>query len=72
MPEPELTPEETRLVRQYVEIPPGLGMDRQDVQRAELAQAVGGRFRKVGPGLYEITTSHRRREPDRRHPCQGP
>ncbi|MEW1914225.1 hypothetical protein AB0442_38400 [Kitasatospora sp. NPDC085895] len=56
MPEPELTPEEIAMVRAYVEIPPGVAMDRLDVQRAHLAKAVGGRFRKVGPGLYEIVT----------------
>ncbi|MEW1913852.1 hypothetical protein AB0442_36420 [Kitasatospora sp. NPDC085895] len=57
MPEPELTPEEIALVRAYVEIPPGVAIDRVDVQRARLAKAVGGWFRKVGPGLYEIGTA---------------
>ncbi|MCU7827063.1 hypothetical protein [Kitasatospora sp. DSM 101779] len=56
MSEPELTPEETTLVRQYVDIPPGLSVDRQDVTRARLAEAAGGHYRKVGPGLYEVTT----------------
>ncbi|WP_030277235.1 hypothetical protein [Streptomyces sp. NRRL B-24484] len=56
MPEPDLTPEEIALVRAYVDIPPGVAMDRLDVQRARLAKAVGGWFRKAGPGLYEIVT----------------
>ncbi|MFC9325725.1 hypothetical protein [Kitasatospora sp. NPDC057015] len=49
-----LTPQETALVRDYVDIPPGLAADRADLQRARLARSVGGRFRKVAPGLYEI------------------
>ncbi|MFF1873912.1 hypothetical protein [Kitasatospora herbaricolor] len=51
-----LTPEEAGLVRDFVDIPPGLAIDRTDVQRARLARSVGGRFRKVAPGLYEIIT----------------
>ncbi|GAA1123814.1 hypothetical protein [Kitasatospora arboriphila] len=56
MPEPEITPEEIAMVHEYVEIPPGLAMDRLDVQRARLAKAVGGWYRKAGPGLYQIVT----------------
>ncbi|MEW1912115.1 hypothetical protein AB0442_27355 [Kitasatospora sp. NPDC085895] len=56
MPDPELTPEEIAMVHEYVEIPPGVAIDRLDVQRARLAKAVGGWFRKAGPGLYEIVT----------------
>ncbi|MEU2627402.1 hypothetical protein [Kitasatospora sp. NPDC007106] len=56
MSEPELTPEEAAFARQYVDIPPGLSVDRQDVARARLAEAAGGRYRKVGPGMYEIAT----------------
>ncbi|MEV7175460.1 hypothetical protein [Kitasatospora sp. NPDC093679] len=56
MSEPELTPEEAAFVRQYVDVPPGLSIDRQDVVRARIAQAAGGRYRKVGPGLYEVAT----------------
>ncbi|MEW1914111.1 hypothetical protein AB0442_37810 [Kitasatospora sp. NPDC085895] len=56
MVEPVLTPEEVALVREYVEIPPGLAADRVDLLRARLAKAVGGWFRNVGPGLYEIVT----------------
>jgi len=52
----DLTPEEIALVRDYVEIPPGVAVDRLDVQRARLAKAVGGWFRKTGPGLYQIVT----------------
>lgn len=40
---------------------PGVKMDRLDVQKARLAQAVGGWFRKVGPGRYEIVTETPRR-----------
>ncbi|MEV8100220.1 hypothetical protein [Kitasatospora sp. NPDC085879] len=65
MAEPELTPEEIAMVREYVEIPPGVTMDRVDVQRARLAKAVGGWFRKAGPGLYEIVTEAPR--PGRHH-----
>jgi hypothetical protein len=54
-----LTPEELELVRQYVEFPAGLEPDEQDVRRARLAQAAGGRYRKAGPGLYEIVTTPR-------------
>ena len=56
MPESDLTAEETALVRAYVEIAPGVPTDRLDVQQARLAKAVGGWFRKTGPGLYEIVT----------------
>ncbi|MFD0258502.1 hypothetical protein ACFRKE_06550 [Kitasatospora indigofera] len=56
MPDSALTPEDAALVRDFVEIPPGLAIDRTDLERARLAQAVGGRFRKVAPGLYEIIT----------------
>jgi hypothetical protein len=60
MSEPDLTPDEITLVRAYIHIPPGLAMDRMDVQRARTAQAVGGWFRKVGPGLYRIVTEEPR------------
>ncbi|MCX5215206.1 hypothetical protein OG689_39115 [Kitasatospora sp. NBC_00240] len=56
MPDSALTPEDATLVHDFVDIPPGLAIDRTDVQRARLAQAAGGRFRKVAPGLYEIIT----------------
>ncbi|MFE3108891.1 hypothetical protein ACFXKJ_15240 [Kitasatospora indigofera] len=56
MPDSALTPEDAALVRDLVEIPPGLAIDRTDLERARLAQAVGGRFRNVAPGLYEIIT----------------
>ncbi|MFG2820006.1 hypothetical protein ACGFX4_11330 [Kitasatospora sp. NPDC048365] len=49
-----LTDDEVDLVRAFVDVPPGLAVDRTDVQRARLAQQAGGRFRKVAPGLYEI------------------
>ncbi|MCU7820262.1 hypothetical protein [Kitasatospora sp. DSM 101779] len=49
------------LVREYVDMGPGVKMDRLDVQKARLAQAVGGWFRKVGPGRYEIVTETPRR-----------
>ncbi|GHH79226.1 hypothetical protein GCM10018781_56770 [Kitasatospora indigofera] len=49
-------PEDAALVRDFVEIPPGLAIDRTYLERARLAQAVGGRFRKVAPGRYEIIT----------------
>ncbi|MEV6212781.1 hypothetical protein [Kitasatospora sp. NPDC051914] len=63
MREPELTPEEIALVREYVEIAPGAAMDRIDVHRARIAKATGGgRFRKVGPGLYEIVAGIPRSE----------
>ncbi|GAA2840173.1 hypothetical protein GCM10010441_75640 [Kitasatospora paracochleata] len=52
-----LTDEEAELVRDFVDVPPGLVVDRTDVQRARLAEAAGGgRFRKIAPGLYEIVT----------------
>ncbi|GAA4984471.1 hypothetical protein [Kitasatospora paranensis] len=51
-----LSDEDSALVRDFVDVPPGLSVDRTDVQRARLAQSVGGRFRKVAPGLYEIVT----------------
>ncbi|MEV6212791.1 hypothetical protein [Kitasatospora sp. NPDC051914] len=54
MPESDLTPEEIATVHEYVEMAPGVTMDRLDVQQARLAKAVGGWFRKTGPGLYEI------------------
>ncbi|GJF33474.1 hypothetical protein KNE206_61740 [Kitasatospora sp. NE20-6] len=56
MPDSTPTLQDTALVRDFVDIPPGLEIDPMDVQRARLAQAVGGRFRKVAPGLYEIIT----------------
>ncbi|MEW1914237.1 hypothetical protein AB0442_38485 [Kitasatospora sp. NPDC085895] len=59
---PELTSEEIALVRKYVDIPPGAAMDRLDVQRARIAEAAGGRFHKVGPGLYEIVIGNPRCE----------
>ncbi|MEW1913006.1 hypothetical protein AB0442_32040 [Kitasatospora sp. NPDC085895] len=68
MPESDLTPEEIALVREYVEILPGVAMDRLDVQRARLAKAVGGWFRKVGPGMYEIVTE----TPPPRHAAPRP
>ncbi|MFD9125002.1 hypothetical protein [Kitasatospora sp. NPDC059571] len=66
VPQPELTPEEIALIREYVEIPPGVSMDHLDVQRARLAKAVGGWFRKTGPGLYKIITERPR--PSAEHP----
>ncbi|MCU7827337.1 pneumococcal-type histidine triad protein [Kitasatospora sp. DSM 101779] len=57
MPKSDLTPEEIAAVRAYVEIAPGVAMDRLDVRQARLAKAVGGWFRKPGPGLYEIVTT---------------
>ncbi|MFJ1709356.1 hypothetical protein [Kitasatospora sp. NPDC088346] len=51
-----LTPEDMAMVREFVDIPPGVAVDRMDVQRARLARSVGGRFRKVAQGLYEIIT----------------
>ncbi|MEU9129577.1 hypothetical protein AB0D08_15960 [Kitasatospora sp. NPDC048540] len=51
-----LTPEDVALVREFVEVPPGVAIDPMDVQRARLARSVGGRFRKVAHGLYEIIT----------------
>ncbi|MEV7182318.1 hypothetical protein [Kitasatospora sp. NPDC093679] len=56
MAKPELTPEEIILVHEYVAMAPGMEMDRIDVQKARLAQTLGGWFRKVGPGRYEIVT----------------
>ncbi|MFD0262426.1 hypothetical protein ACFVH7_29670 [Kitasatospora indigofera] len=61
MSETDLSPEEIELVRTYVDIPPGLAMGRIDVQRAKIAKAVGGWFRKEGQGLYKIITERHRR-----------
>ncbi|GAA4989544.1 hypothetical protein [Kitasatospora paranensis] len=49
-----------------MEIPPGVATDRLDVQRARPTKAMSGRFRKAGPGLYEIVTERPR--PDTRYP----
>ena len=54
--EEALTAEERELVGRYIEIPPGLEADEQDVRRARMAEAFGGRYRKAGPGLYEIVS----------------
>ncbi|WP_354637960.1 hypothetical protein [Kitasatospora camelliae] len=64
LPDTELMPDEIALVLEYVEIPPGLPMDYADLRKAKLAKAMGGWFRKIGPGLYEIVP-HTGRSPRR-------
>ncbi|MEU9134158.1 hypothetical protein AB0D08_39860 [Kitasatospora sp. NPDC048540] len=59
MSERGLTDQELALVRVYVEMRDGLAADRQDVWRARIARATGGRFRKLGTGLYEIIPDRR-------------
>ena len=64
-----LTVGEIAEISAYVDFLPGVGMDRHDLWRARLARAEGTRFRKIGPGMYQITLPH---DPQPNLPETGP
>ena len=64
-----LTAGEIAEITEYVDVLPGVAMDRHDLWRARLARAEGTRFRKIGHGMYQITLPHNRQPND---PQAGP
>lgn len=64
----DLTADEIAEITAYVDVLPGVAMDRHDLWRSRLARAEGARFRKIGHGMYQITPPH---DPQH-HPQTGP